>query len=883
MKQMKKLLCCILALCLILSAMPMTVSAAVTEDNKTPLVENDTNKDNETERDEPDATEPEATEPDTTDPEATEPEVTDPEATEPEATEPEATEPEATEPEATDPEATDPEATDPEATEPETTDPEATDPEATEPEATEPEETEPPEPDVIVSGTCGQEATWTLNETTGLMTISGSGIITNYSSENPAPWSKSADKITTLVVEKGITRLGSYAFADCVKLETVTLADTVLTTGSHVFAGCSALETVTLSKAMEDIAIQAFDGCTALKTITIPETVTTIGVGAFSGCSGLTEITVPASVTEIGGSAFSGCTGLTAVTLKAKLTTIAENTFYGCTGLTAIAIPEGVKTINVRAFYNCTVLAAVTLPTTLMTIGDSAFYHCSALTALSLPASLTGIGEAAFSGCTKLTTLSFPKKLASIGVEAFAGCTGLEQLDFAGNAPSIGTDAFSKVVATAYYPNGNTTWTESVLLNYGGTLTWQACCEGEHQMALIGKKDANCIEDGYTGDSACALCGIVTEKGEVIPALGHDLADGKPVHASGTKTHNYTCKRCSCNIPENCTYGDPKIIQEATMGQPGIKQYTCEVCGGTYTQEYTLESTIDRIYGANRYETSYDVADAMKQNLGISKFDTVIVASGASFPDALSGSYLACLKNAPILLTNEKNLNGLKSYINSNLKAGGKVYLLGGTSVLPKSLETDLDKAGYDVERLAGSNRYETNLAILAEAGVGTRDILVCTGKEFADSLSASSVNRPILLVNKTLSSSQKEFLESLNGNKIYIIGGESAVSKELETTLKTYGTVERIGGENRFETSVLVAHTFVRGPQGVVLAYSHKFPDGLCGGPLAYSMGAPLVLTANGKEYAAQEYVQRYDITNGLVLGGTGLISNETVELIFK
>ena len=145
-------------------------------------------------------------------------------------------------------------------------------------------------------------------------------------------------------------------------------------------------------------------------------------------------------------------------------------------------------------------------------------------------------------------------------------------------------------------------------------------------------------------------------------------------------------------------------------------------------------------------------------------------------------------------------------------------------------------------------------------------------------------MNRPILLVNKSLTQEQKDFLNNLNGaNKIYIIGGESAVSASLENTLKAYGEVERVGGANRFETSVLVAHTFVKGPQGVVLAYSHNFPDGLCGGPLAYSMGSALVLTADKKESAAQEYVQRYKITNGIVLGGTGLISDKTVETIFS
>lgn len=869
MKKLRTFLSCVLALCLVLGCLPMHVHAL---------------EENETERDDTVVTEP------TTVPTAAPPDETKP--AEPEAPETTApTQPDDEEPET--PETTAPAKPDDEEPEtPETTAPAKPDDEEpetpetttpTQPDDEEPEETEPAE-DVIVSGACGQEAKWTLNETTGVMAIFGTGIMNNYSSDSLAPWSESADKIKTLVVEDGITRLGSYAFFGCKNLTKVTMADSLLTTGSHVFAGCTKLEEVTLSKNLEEIAIQAFDGCAALKAITIPEAVTAIGVSAFTGCTTLAEVTIPETVTTLGGSAFSGCTGLKTVKLDAKITTLEESVFYGCTGLTAMTVPEGVKTISARAFYNCTGLKQLTLPAALMTIGSNTFYNCTSLEALELSESLTGIGESAFENCAKIPRLSFPKKLSTISSKAFAGCTGIEQMDFVGNAPSIAADAFTKVTANAFYPNGNTTWEESLLVNYGGTLSWFASCPDEHVMGTVGSKAATCEEDGYTGDTACTVCGLIETKGEVIKALGHNITGVKPLHATGTKTHNYTCQRCGEDVPEGCTFGEAKVIQEATMGQPGLKQYTCQVCGGTYTEEYSLESTVTRIYGSNRYETAFDVADAMKKTLGLTKFDTVIVASGTTFPDALSGSYLACIKNAPILLVNPKAPAALTDYISANLKAGGKVYLLGGTSAVPQSLETDLIQAGFDVDRLAGDNRYATNLAILKEAGVGTKDILVCTGTGFADSLSASSVNRPILLVNKSLTQEQKDFLNNLNGaNKIYIIGGESAVSASLENTLKAYGEVERVGGANRFETSVLVAHTFVKGPQGVVLAYSHNFPDGLCGGPLAYSMGSALVLTADKKESAAQEYVQRYKITNGIVLGGTGLISDKTVETIFS
>ena len=144
-----------------------------------------------------------------------------------------------------------------------------------------------------------------------------------------------------------------------------------------------------------------------------------------------------------------------------------------------------------------------------------------------------------------------------------------------------------------------------------------------------------------------------------------------------------------------------------------------------------------RISGENRFETAFRVADALKAELGVDKFQTVIIASGTSFADALSGSYLANVKHAPILLSyNDTYNNKAKEYIRDNLAPGGTVYILGGTAAVPKSMESGLE--GFNVRRLAGKDRFETNLLILREAGVpeGTK-VLVCTGTNFADSFSA--------------------------------------------------------------------------------------------------------------------------------------------------
>jgi putative cell wall-binding protein len=161
----------------------------------------------------------------------------------------------------------------------------------------------------------------------------------------------------------------------------------------------------------------------------------------------------------------------------------------------------------------------------------------------------------------------------------------------------------------------------------------------------------------------------------------------------------------------------------------------------------------------------------------------------------------------------------------------------------------------------------------------GTDEILIATGTNFADSLSASATGLPIVLVGKTLSQDQKDFLAT-SSRKFVIIGGTGAVSEAVEAELAQIGTVERIKGKSRYETSVVIAERYFANPTAAILAYAQDFPDGLCGGPLAYKLGAPLILTSNTNYAAADAYIE--GITSGAVTGGTARLTDKTVREIF-
>ena len=347
-----------------------------------------------------------------------------------------------------------------------------------------------------------------------------------------------------------------------------------------------------------------------------------------------------------------------------------------------------------------------------------------------------------------------------------------------------------------------------------------------------------------------------------------DLGDGSHHKVKGVISEVTVCKVCEA-IQETKELGNTSVTEIHYYNEDDV----CKYCG--------CHNPKVRIFGNLRYDTAIKAADKYKATTG-SKFKNVIVAYGRNFPDALSGGYLAKVKNAPILLVEPSVENRIADYISRNISPEGKVYILGGTGVVSDAFESKVIEKGISTERLGGETRYETNLSILEAAGVKAEDILVCTGTGFADSLSAAAVGKPILLVGNALTDTQKQFIMGLSSKQFYLIGGTGAVKTDVENDLKGMGfEPERLWGKTRYETSTAVAKKFFEKATTVVLAYAKTFPDGLSGGPLAMLKDAPIILTDTKTTAAAKEYVKNAGIVNSITLGGPTLISDIAVETI--
>ena len=587
--------------------------------------------------------------------------------------------------------------------------------------------------------------------------------------------------------------------------------------------------TISGTGAMDDF--YSYDGgapwrpyCAVIANVVVEEGITTIGQDAFRDCVNMVSVDLPDSLTRIESGAFYSCEKLAGIHIPETVTYIGTSVFEHCYSLVGVNIPDGITSIESGTFHTCQSLPDITIPDSVTSIGMAAFLGCNSFVTVDIPDSVTNMDGYTFRWCNGLVSIKLPPDIASIGEYTFDGCRNLTDISIPAKVSKIGEDAFNECTLRNVFFGG----TEEQWQNLGeerptATYVHYSCSDstGHWNVTTV---EATCVTAGYE-ESHCA-CGYSyrTE----FPATGiHADADGEG---------------------------------------------SCDMCGAA------MGGT--RLAGSNRYDTGFAIANKLKENLGVDKFEAVVVAYGQNFPDALTGSYLAAVKNAPILLTEAGVDYTVAVYIDENLVSGGTVYILGGSAAVSESFEMALWSRGFRVVRLKGAGRYETNLAILREAGVNATDeVLIATGKNYADSLSASATGLPMLLVDKTLTDAQKEFLMTTS-RRFVILGGTGAVSSEIAEQLSEIGSVTRVKGSNRYSTSVEIAKRYFENPNAAVLAYANGFPDGLCGGPLALSMGAPMILTSNESYAAADAYIE--DVAICVVTGGSGRISDETVREIF-
>ena len=209
-----------------------------------------------------------------------------------------------------------------------------------------------------ISGTCGDNLTWYLNMSEGVLNISGYSAMYDYNSSDDVPWNNYREYITAISIPDGMTNIGDYAFWNCYNLTSLTIGQNVSNIGNYALYGCFALTEINVASgnstfSSENGVLYNTDKTTLIQypigktegTYTIPSNVNRIGNTAFSYSPNLASVSIPGSVTNIGVEAFSYCTALNAVSFQEGVTTIDYAAFGECSSLQSISIPNSVETI----------------------------------------------------------------------------------------------------------------------------------------------------------------------------------------------------------------------------------------------------------------------------------------------------------------------------------------------------------------------------------------------------------------------------------------------------------------------------------------------------------------------------------------------------------
>ena len=465
---------------------------------------------------------------------------------------------------------------------------------------------------IVDSGTCGAEVTWTL-DSDGVLTISGSGYMCDYGSSG-APWH---GRVKSAVIAEGVTSIGWCAFYDCASLTSVTIPDSVTRIGSYAFYDCRSLTSVTIPDSVTSIGGDTFRYCTALTSVTIPNSVTSIGGWAFYNCTSLTSVTIPDSVTRIGDWAFYNCTSLTSVTIPNSVTSIVNGVFNGCESLTSVTIPDSVTSIGSYAFSGCSSLTSVTIPNSVTSIGSWAFDDCTSLTSVTIPNSVTLIDNYAFKGCESLTSVTIPDSVTSIGKRAFSYCKSLTDVYYAGSEAQWKAISISSTgnddLLTANIHYNYVSHTHS----YKDVVTAPTCTEKGYttHTCACGDSYVDTYVDalGHTWDSGkvtkqptetetgvktytCTRCGET--RTETMPVLPHTHSYKAVVTAPTCTDKGYTTHTCACGDSYVDAYTDAlghawdngKVTKEPTETETGVKTFTCTRCGETKTESIPVVS-----------------------------------------------------------------------------------------------------------------------------------------------------------------------------------------------------------------------------------------------------------------------------------------------------
>ena len=477
---------------------------------------------------------------------------------------------------------------------------------------------------------------------------------------------------TSVRLADGYVNTGN-AFSGSSSLKEVYLPDSITTISGSCFSGCSKLSKIVMSSNLVYIKDSAFYGCTGLKSVIIPSTVTSIEQDAFRDCSGLESVVFKGSLGTLSRGVFQGCTSLKSITFPKNLKSIGVASFFDCDSITSITIPEGVEAIYGGAFSNCDKLQEISLPASLKTLSygahntkenvSNSFYSNPSLIKFSVATGNTTF--ASYNDCVynkTLTELLFvptakkdiliPESVTSIGKYAFFNNEGYfgTSIRFRGNLTnSFPENVFENVTTTAYYPAGNSTWSQTAREKLGGTIVWKEWHPN------ISNCSISISPNSYTYDGNAKTPAVIVKDGSTQLTLG--------THYSVSYTNNTNAGKATVKVNGINNYTGTKSVQfTINKATPVLKFASSSVTKNVTEAEFTnaLTKKTDGYIGFISGDESVAIVDNNGKVKIIGEGTTTITANAAAGTNYIAGSvsYKLIIVDNRIKYTVTYNTNG---------------------------------------------------------------------------------------------------------------------------------------------------------------------------------------------------------------------------------
>lgn len=210
------------------------------------------------------------------------------------------------------------------------------------------------------------------------------------------------------------------------------------------------------------------------------------------------------------------------------------------------------------------------------------------------------------------------------------------------------------------------------------------------------------------------------------------------------------------------------------------------------------------------------------------------------------------------------------------------------TDGVMKYLKDNVILSTIPSERIYGATRYETSYKVFQQGWTTSNTAVLVTGLDYPDALCAAPLagkyDAPILSVKNTSLSNQSELknlLISKGVKNVYIIGGQGVIPNSFSSELSSIGiTSKRLGGANRYETSLKVAQELGSITGEVALVYGMGFADGLSISSIAAFKGFPILLTeTNNIPASTKSYLNSNNITRTYIVGSEGVVSQNVAS----